>query len=227
MATKHALAAESRSTKGKGAARSLRRQGRVPAVIYGHHREPATLAVDAAALSRLLTVGHGARALLDVAIDGKAPVKALIREIQRDPIRTQDIVHLDLYEVKADEKIVVKVPLHLTGTADGVRNGGGILEHPVRELSVKVFPGDIPEQIEVDVTNLAIGKSIHVSELSIAKGEILDDGALVVAAVVAPRVEEVAAPTAEGAAAVAEPEVIKKGKEEEGEAEEAPAPKKG
>ena len=142
-------------------------------------------------------------------------------------MRTQDIVHLDLYEVNADEKIVVKVPVHLTGTADGVRNGGGILEQPVRELTVKVFPADIPEHFEVDVTNLAIGKSIHVSELSIPKAEIMDDGALVVAAVVAPRVEEVVAPAADAAAAVAEPEVIKKGKDEEGEAEEAPAAKKG
>lgn len=216
MATKHSLAAESRTTKGKGAARTLRRAGRVPAVIYGHHREPASLTVDAAALNRLLTVGHAARALLDVAVDGKAPVKALLREIQRDPVRPQDIVHIDLYEVRADEKIVVKVPVHLTGTADGVRNGGGILEHPMRELTVKVFPADIPEHFEVDVTALVIGKSIHVSELSIPKAEIMDDGNLVVAAVVAPRVEEVAAPTGD-AAAPAEPEVIKKGKDEEAE----------
>ncbi len=226
MANKHLLAAESRTSKGKGAARSARRAGRVPAVIYGHHREAASLTVDAAALYRLLTVDHASRALLDVAVDGKAPVKALIREIQRDPVRWQDIVHLDLYEVNANEKITVKVPVHLVGTAEGVRNGGGILEHPVRELTVKLFPADIPEHFEVDVTLLGIGKSIHVSELSIPKAEILDDGALTVAAVVAPRVEEVVVPAAD-AAAVAEPEVIKKGKDEEGEAEEAPAPKKG
>ena len=216
MAKKHSLAAESRTSKGKGAARSARRAGRVPAVIYGHHREPASLTVDANALSRLLTVEHGMRALLDIAVDGKAPVKALIREIQRNPVRRQDIVHIDLYEVNANEKITVKVPVHLTGTADGVRNGGGILEHPMRELTVKVLPADIPEHFEVDVTNLVIGKSIHVSELSIPKAEIMDEGNLVVAAVVAPRVEEVAAPT-DAAAATAEPEVIKKGKDEEGE----------
>jgi large subunit ribosomal protein L25 len=216
MAKKHTLAAESRTSKGKGAARSARRAGRVPAVIYGHHREPASLTVDANALSRLLTVEHGSRALLDIAVDGKAPVKALIREIQRDPVRRQDIVHLDLYEVNANEKIIVKVPVHLTGTADGVRNGGGILEHPLRELTVKVLPADIPEHFEVDVTALAIGKSIHVSELSIPNAEIMDDGILAVAAVVAPRVEEVVAPT-DAAAATAEPEVIKKGKDEEGE----------
>ena len=226
MATKHSLAAESRTSKGKGAARSARRAGRVPAVIYGHHREPTPLTVDAGALFRLLTVQQGARALLDVAVDGKAPVKALIREIQRDPVRKQDIVHLDLYEVKADEKIIVKVAVHLTGTAEGVRNGGGILEHPVRELTLRLFPADIPEHFEVDVTALAIGKTIHVRELSIPKAEILDDGALVVAAVVAPRVEEVVVPAAD-AAVVAEPEVIKKGKDEEGEAEDAPAAKKG
>jgi large subunit ribosomal protein L25 len=216
MAKKHSLAAESRTSKGKGAARSARRAGRVPAVIYGHHREPASLTVDANALSRLLTVEHGSRALLDIAVDGKAPVKALIREIQRDPVRRQDIVHIDLYEVNANEKIIVKVPVHLTGTAEGVRNGGGILEHPLRELTVKVLPADIPEHFEVDVTALAIGKSIHVSELSIPNAEIMDEGILAVAAVVAPRVEEVAAP-ADAAATPAEPEVIKKGKDEEGE----------
>ena len=220
MATKHMLAAESRTTKGKGAARTLRRQGRVPAVIYGHHREPTSLSVEATALDRLLTVEHGTRALLDITVDGKAPVKALIREIQRNPVRRQDIVHLDLYEVKADEKIIVKVPVHLTGTAEGVRNGGGILEHPVRELTVRLFPADIPERFEVDVTALGIGKTIHVSELSIPKAEIMDDGALVVAAVVAPRVEEVVAVVAD-AAVVAEPEVIKKGKaDDEAEADE-------
>lgn len=224
MAIKHTLAAESRTTTGKGAARSLRRQGRVPAVIYGHHREPASLTVEAAALNRLITVGHGLRALLDISIDGKAPVKALFRELQRDPVRPQDIVHVDLYEVKSDEKIVVKVQLHVVGTADGVRNGGGILEHPMRELNVRCFPADIPDEIQIDVTDLAIGKSIHVREITVAKGEILDDGDLVVAAVVAPRVEEVAAPAGE-AAAVAEPEVIKKGKEEEAEAEDATAKK--
>ena len=218
MAKKHTLAAESRTSKGKGAARTARRAGRVPAVIYGHHREPASLTVDANALSRLLTVEHGMRALLDVAVDGKAPVKALIREIQRDPVRRQDIVHIDLYEVNANEKITVKVPVHLTGTADGVRNGGGILEHPLRELTVKVLPADIPEHFEVDVTSLVIGKSIHVSELSIPKAEILDDGNLVVAAVVAPRVEEVVAPAGD-AATTAEPEVIKKGKDDEDAAE--------
>jgi large subunit ribosomal protein L25 len=100
------------------------------------------------------------------------------------------------------------------------------LEHPLRELTVRVFPADIPEHFEVDVTALGIGKSIHVSELSIPKAEIMDEGNLAVAAVVAPRVEEVVAPAAD-AAATAEPEVIKKGKEEEGEAEAAPAAKKG
>lgn len=213
MAKKHSLAAESRTTKGKGAARAARRSGRVPAVIYGHHREPTPLTVDAGALFRLLTVEQASRHLLDVAVDGKAPVKALIREIQRDPVRKQDIVHLDLYEVNATEKIVVKVSVHLIGTAEGVRNGGGILEHPLRELTVRVLPADIPEHFEVDVTSLAIGKSIHVSELSIPNAEIMDEGILAVAAVVAPRVEEVAAPV-EGAA-VAEPEVIKKGKDDE------------
>lgn len=210
------LAAESRTNTGKGAARSLRREGKVPAVMYGHGRDPMALSLDARSLGRLLDRIGGETALIDVAVDGGAPVKALVREVQRNPVRRVDVIHLDLYAVVAGQPITVEVAVHVVGTADGVRNHGGVLEHILHRLSVRVLPGDIPEHIDVDVTHLAVGDSVHVSELSVPKGEILNDGELSVVTVVAPRVE--AAPVVEEEAS-AEPEVIKKGKGEEAEAD--------
>ncbi len=210
------LAAESRTMTGKGAARSLRREGKVPAVLYGHGRDPMALTLDARTLGRLLERIGGETALIDVAVDGAAPVKALVREVQRNPVRRVDVIHLDLYAVVAGEPITVEVAVHVIGTADGVRNHGGVLEHILHRLSVRVLPGDIPEHIDVDVTHLAVGDSVHVSELSVPKGEILNDGGLSVVTIVAPRVE--AEPVVEEDAS-AEPEVIKKGKGEEAEAD--------
>ena len=208
------LAAESRADMGKGAARSLRRNGKVPAVMYGHGRDPLPITLEARMVSRLLEQIGGETTLIDVVVDGGAPVKALVREVQRNPVRRVDVIHLDLYAVVANEPITVEVAVHLVGTADGVRNHGGILEHTLHRLTVRVLPADIPEHIDVDVTALGIGDSVHVSDLKLAKGEILNDGELSVVSVVQPRVE-VAPAVAEGTSA--EPEVIKKGKGEEAE----------
>jgi large subunit ribosomal protein L25 len=217
MANQVALEASRRTGAGKGAARSLRREGRVPAVIYGHNRPPESLAVDAAAFGQLLTGIAAASTILDVTIEGQAPVKALIREIQRHPLRATDILHFDLYEVQADKKITVEVPVHLVGTADGVRNFGGVLDQVLHRIEILVFPGDIPPHIEVDVTNLAIGKSIFVRDVRLEKAEILNDPGLPLCSCVAPRTEETVAPVV--AEAPAEPELIRKPKAEEGEAE--------
>jgi len=205
MAQGTLLEAERRTATGKGAARTLRTSGKIPAVIYGHNRAPEALAVDRAHLTKLLSG--------ITASSGQAPVKALIREIQRNPLRNTEVLHLDLYEVRADEKITLEVPIHLSGTADGVRNFGGVLDQVLHRIQIRVFPGDIPASIEVDVTNLAIGKSIFVRDLNIPKVEILQDASLPVCSVVAPRTEEVAAPVAT-AEAPAEPELIRKPKAE-------------
>jgi len=219
MAQQVTLTAETRAGAGKGPARSLRREGKIPAVIYGHNRPAEPLAIDRAALQKLLTGIAAASTILDVAVDGRPPVKALIREIQRNPLRNTEVLHLDLYEVRADEKITLEVPVHLTGTADGVRNFGGVLDQVLHRLQIRVFPADIPASIDLDVTNLAIGKSLYVRDVSVPKVEILNDGNLPVCSVVAPRAEEAAAPVA--AEAPAEPELIRKPKaEEEGEAAE-------
>jgi len=226
MARQAIIAATPRDQAGKGVARSLRREGKIPAVIYGRGRDPEPLAVDATALTRLLTEISAATTLVDVTVEGRAPVKALIREIQRNPVRPADIIHLDLYEVRAGEKITVEVPVHFTGIPEGVRNFGGVLDQTTHALQVRVLPADIPEFLEVDVTPLNIGQSIHVGELQFPQLEIMTDARVTVCTVVAPRAEEVVAPTPE-AAAVAEPELIRKPKEEgeEGEAESEAAPK--
>ena len=210
MAQQVNLQAATRSNTGKGAARTFRRAGKVPAVIYGHGREPEALVVDAPALSKMLTGISAGSTIVDVTVDGRAPVKVLIREIQRNPIRPADIMHVDLYEIHADEKITVEVPVHLTGTADGVRNFGGVLDHILRTLEIEVFPGDIPASIDLDVTPLGIGQSLYVRDIKVEKAEILNDEDLPVVTVVAPRAEEVAS---------TEPELIRKPKAEEEEPE--------
>ncbi len=226
MADVATLIAETRTPGRKTGAKAVRNAGRVPGVIYGHGREPQPLSVGSVELGRLLETITPASTIVEVSIGGK-PVKTLIREVQRHPIR-QGIVHVDFQEIRADEKVRLEVPVHLVGIPEGVRNQGGVLDQVLRTVEIEVLPGDIPERVELDVTVLVIGKSLHVSELKIPKATILTGASLTVATVVAPRVEEVTTPTAaapvegavpaEGAAAaVAEPEVIKKGKIEEAE----------
>jgi large subunit ribosomal protein L25 len=216
------IEAQTRADTGKGAARALRRTGRVPAVIYGHGRPSETVTVETLALTKMLGTISAATAIVDVTVDGRAPVKALIREIQRDPLRPVNILHLDLYEVKADEQVKVSIPVRLVGVPDGVRNFGGVLDQVLYSLEVEVLPADIPDHIDLDVTNLAIGHSLFVREVEVAKARILNSPDSPVCSVVAPRTEEapVAAPEVEAAAPV-EPELIRKPKAEaEGEAEE-------
>ena len=208
------LAAESRTNTGKGAARSLRREGKVPAVIYGHALAARPLAVEHRALGKLLEVIGGEAALLDVTIDGGAPITALVREVQRNPVRRSDVIHLDLYAVVENEPIEVEIPVHIIGTAEGVRNQGGVLDHHLHRITLKVLPRDIPDHIEIDVTSLALGHAIHISDIKVEKGEIMNDSSVSVVSVIMSRAEVAATPVA--AAEGEGPEVIKKGKGEEG-----------
>src|ERR671920_1687332 len=218
MAQQVNLQAATRPQTGKGAARTLRRQGKVPGVIYGHNRTPEAVAIETAALNKMLVGISAGTTVLDVVVDGRPAVKALIREIQRDSVRPADILHLDLYEVRADERITLSVPVHLVGVPDGVRNFGGVLDHSLRELEIEVLPGDIPEHIELDVTHLTIGHSLFVRDITIPKSRILNDADTPVCTVVAPRTEEAPAVTEE--IAPVEPELIRKPKAEgEGEDE--------
>jgi large subunit ribosomal protein L25 len=218
MSQQTLLQVSTRTASGKGAARSLRRQGQVPGVIYGHDREPEAVAVETLSLTKMLIGISAATTIVEVAIDGRPPVKALIREIQRDSLRAGQILHLDLYEVRAHEKITLEVPVHLVGIPDGVRNFGGVLDHSLRDIEIEVLPADIPEHVELDVTALTIGHSLFVRDIKIEKARILNDPDTPVCTVVAPRTEE--APAVVEEVAPAEPELIRKPKAEaEGEAE--------
>ncbi|MFN2326357.1 MAG: 50S ribosomal protein L25 [Gemmatimonadales bacterium] len=215
MAHDVTLSAASRTDTGKGVARSLRRNGQIPAVIYGHGRDPESLSLDATALERLLVGISASTTVLNVEVEGRAPVRALIREIQRNPVRPSDVLHVDLFEVQADEAIDVEVPVHLIGVPEGVRVGGGTLEQALHTLTIRVLPGDIPESIDLDVAALTIGHAIHVRDVTVPNAEILNDEELPVASVIPPRVETVA-PVAEAVAeGSAEPELIRKTKPED------------
>ena len=199
-----------------GAARALRRDGKIPAVIYGHGRDPQALELDQRAVGRLLDVIGGETVLIDVAIDGAAPVQAIVREVQRNPVRRADVIHLDLYAVVAGEPILVDVPVHLVGTAEGVRNQGGVLDHHVHRLTIKCLPRHIPERVDVDVSKLHVGQAIHAGELTVPNAEVMHDADVSIVGVLAARVEVAPEPTAEAAEG---PEVIKKGKADEAEAD--------
>jgi large subunit ribosomal protein L25 len=183
-------------------------------VIYGHGREPQSLSLGEAELDRVLKGLEVGSALFDLDVEG-TPVKALVREIQRHPFRAK-ILHVDFLEIHAGEKITVQLAIHLTGSPDGVRNGGGVLDQALRDLTIRVLPQDIPDRLEVDVTELRLGQSLHVSDLRIPNVEIITDPGKTVCSVVAPKVE---AEPVEGAVApveeVTEPELIRKPKPEE------------
>jgi len=220
------LAASPREKTGKGAARQARFAKQVPAVIYGHGRPAQPLMVDALLLEQALSGVEPESTLIELTVDGKK-TRALIREIQRHPIRP-DIIHVDFYEIHSGEKITLDIPVHLVGAPDGVRNGGGVLDQVTREVKIEVLPEHIPDRVELDVTALKIGDSLHVRDLTIANAVILTGADLTIAVVVPPRAEEVVAPTPETAAEVAEPELIRKVREdEEGEEGEGAAPAEG
>jgi large subunit ribosomal protein L25 len=221
MAQQANLTVSSRTATGKGAARTMRREGKVPGVIYGHGREAESVIVETAALKKMLGGISAATTIVDVTVDGRAPVKALIRELQRDSLRPAEIIHLDLYEIRVDEEITLQVPIRLTGVPDGVRNFGGVLDHVLRELEIEVLPADIPEHVDLDVTALTIGHSLFVRDLQVPKAKVLNDPDTPICTVVAPRAEEAPAAVVTEEPAVAEPELIRKPKAEaEGEAEE-------
>jgi large subunit ribosomal protein L25 len=218
MAQQASLQASTRSLTGKGAARAFRRGGKVPGVIYGHDRPAEPVTIETLALMKMLGGIRAATTIVDVTVDSRAPVKALIR----DPLRPVNILHVDLYEVKADEKITVSVPVRLVGIPDGVRNFGGVLDQVLYNLDVEVLPADIPDHIDLDVTALAIGHSLFVREAQVPKARVLNPPESPICSVVAPRTEEAPAAVAEVVEeAPAEPELIRKPKAEaEGEAEE-------
>lgn len=211
------FSATTRTATGKGVARKLRAAGKVPAVIYGHAREPQALELDAHQFQLLLEKVPYTSTVIELEIQGAAMARTLIREIQRHPFKKQ-IIHVDFQELVAGEKVTVKVPVHLVGTPEGVRVGGGVLDHINHEVEITVDPSSIPTHFDVDVSNLTIGHSIHAGDIVLAEGiELLTDADVTICVCHAPKVEAESAAGEEAAAA--EPELIRKAKADEAEAD--------
>jgi large subunit ribosomal protein L25 len=216
MAGSANLSAKPRDGQGKGDNRKLRTTGYIPAVIYGHGEKTRSVAVDAHELELLFARVHVENTVIDLNVEGeKKPIKALVREVQTHPARGK-ILHVDFYQIHAGELVEVQIPINFVGTPVGVKNGG-ILQHTMDELAVQVSADNIPAHIDVDVSELDIGDSVHVSDLKIPAGiELLENAERSVCSVTPPQagiVETPAAPTE--VVAPAEPEVIRRKKEDE------------
>ncbi len=202
-----------REKTGKEIAKKLRKDGRIPAIVYGGHRDPVPVTVDLKTVSELVKKSeHGVRSifLLKMA-DSDQQRHAMIKEITINPI-SRKMIHIDFVRVMMDEKVRVVVPIHLLGTAKGVKEGG-LLDWQMREIHLECLPGQIPDSLDHDITDLAFNHFVRVSDLKIADGlRVLDDVERVIASVHGHKEEEVVAPT--GVQAGVEPEVVKKGKTE-------------
>ena len=206
-----------REDGGKNVARRYRVAGKVPAVVYGGHRDPVAITVDRKSVSELIQKSeHGVRSIFLLKMAGTDQQRhAMIKDIQIDPI-SRKMTHIDFVRVAMDEKVRVTVPVHVSGTALGVKEGG-ILDFQVRDLHIECLPGAIPDAIDVDVTALGVHDYRRVSDLKLPEGvKVLDDPERVVVGVTHAKAEaEPVAAEAAAAAVPAEPEVIKKGKVEE------------
>jgi len=214
-----------RDDRGKNAARRMRREGQVPAVLYGGEGGSLTLAVNAKQLAAILRSQSGHNTIFKVKLPtGDQP--AMLKDWQVDPL-IGSLLHVDLLRVAMDVRMRVKVPIHTFGEPQGVKLQGGIFEMVTREVEIECLPSDIPTEIRVDISELMIGKQLRMSDLPIdtAKIKLVTDPLRVAAHVVALRAEEEkpAEAVAAEAAAPAEPEVIKKGKKEAEEGEQAGA----
>jgi large subunit ribosomal protein L25 len=209
------LSGTRREDLGKGGARKARAAGLIPGVLYGHGAEPVPLAIQSREFELALRQHRGGNPIVNLTIQGKDHT-ALIRDVQYDPI-DHAILHLDFQTISLTEAIEVDVAVHLVGTPLGVKDGGGILESILREVKVRCLPTKIPPSLDVDVSALQIGDSVHVSDIKTQDVEILTEADATLATVVPPTVHEEAPAEVAAAAAPAEPEVITKGKKEEGE----------
>jgi large subunit ribosomal protein L25 len=222
------LEAHPREAGTKNQARRVRRDGKIPAVVYGAGKDSLSVSVDPRVVSRILHSETGHNTIFDLALNGEHS-KAMIVDWQYEPIKGK-LLHIDLKRIAMDKVLRVNVPIFLTGEAAGVKQEGGILEQMLREVEIECLPADIPSHIDVDVSELTFGKVLRVSDLPHSdKIKFLTDENQPVAHVTSVKEEVVATPeaaAAEAAAAPAEPEVIKKGKQETEEEGEAVAPEK-
>ncbi len=203
------ISGQIRQATGKGGARQARFAGQIPGVIYGAGETPVSLQIAARDLDKALAKRAGGNLIVQLTLAGASPAErmSIIREVQRDPI-TGRPKHIDFQHIDMNKKVTLKVHVVTHGLPSGVKLGGGILEHMVREIEIKCLPGDIPERVSVDVSGLEIGDAIKVKDLVLVNVEVLSEPDAVIATVVPPTVMEEIKPV-EGAAA-AEPELIGK-----------------
>ncbi|HYE25637.1 MAG TPA: 50S ribosomal protein L25 [Clostridia bacterium] len=208
--------AKPREASDKNAARRLRTTGLIPGVLYGAGKDSRSIAIDPKAINKILHSESGHNTIFDVVLDGEQ-TKAMVVEWQSDPLKGS-LLHVDLKRIAMDKKMRVQVPVQIIGEAPGVKTQGGILDVVMREVEVECLPADIPSHIDVDVSNLMFGEPVRVADLPKSdKIKYLSDEDLTIVHVTS--VKEEAAPSAdaaatEAAAGPAEPEVIKKGKQE-------------
>jgi large subunit ribosomal protein L25 len=222
------LEATTRETFGKNEARRTRREGRVPAVLYGGDGKEATpIAVPPKALLKILHSESGQNTLISLKLAGASDTRVLVKDFQIDPV-THEVLHADFYRIAMDRVLQVTIPVTVHGEPKGVKQQGGILEFIRREIVIECLPADIPEHVDIDVSELMLHQGIRVRDVATnPKWKPVTEGEAMLVHVIMPKAEEVAAPADAAAAATAtpaEPEVIKKGKKEEG--EEATAEKK-
>ena len=222
------LEAQARKPGTKNEARRVRREGKIPAVVYGAGKDSLPVSVDPRVVTRILNSESGHNTIFDLTLAGEK-TKAMIVDWQYEPIKGR-LLHIDLKRIALDKVLTVSVPIELRGEAEGVKTQGGILEQMLREVEIECLPADIPSYIELDVSQLVFGKVLRVSDLPLSdKIKFLTDENQPVAHVTSVKEEVVATPeaaAAEAAAAPAEPEVIKKGKQETEEEGAEAAPEK-
>ena len=192
------LEAEKRDTFGKGNARALRRAGSVPAVLYGRHEDVIPLQIDEHVFRTFLRK-NSENVLIDLDIKGYGAETAMIREIQQHPVMKRTLLHADFVRVSLDEPVTAAIPIVLNGTPIGVRESDGVLEFPLRELTVHCLPTLLPDEIQVDIDGLDVNDIIHVGEVSVPEEiQVMDDSQTMIVAVSPPKIEEVETEEIEG-----------------------------
>lgn len=217
-ASKIEIEVQPRTESGKNSCRRIRATDMVPGNVYGLNRPPFMVSVPPRRIEELLALGTGVNTIFSLRLPGESRTRdAMIKEMQRDPL-TEKAIHIDFVRVDPDQALQVNVPIQLEGTPVGVKNEGGILDFVQREVQVECLPGDIPEYLSADVTELHVNQNISVRDLTIGENvRLIGDPEQIVAVVVAPRVEEEPVAEAEAEVEGEEPEVIAKGKESEAE----------
>ena len=220
-----ALGALPRTLSRRKGSDKVRASGRIPAVIYGRHNPPQILEIEAKEFDLLVHAAHSEIILVDLSIkdDAKPSRLAIVQDVQHHPLHG-NVLHVDLHEVKADEKVTIDVPVESVGIPDGVKNGAGTLEHVRFRVKVRALPQDLPEQINVDVSHLKVGETLHIGEMTAPAGvELLGDKKIPIFAVAAPLAAEPEATATAVEGDAKQPEMLKEKKEDGAAADKAGA----